>query len=97
MGYPKYQPRRNDNRRPVERKPAERLAEEKFDVDEKRFFLDLLENDRGRVLKIKETHSSYPTTAAIMVPVDGLADLIECLQRIHDYADSTGLLGSSNS
>lgn len=55
---------------------------EKIITDRKVFFLDLKENDRGRVLKITEDVRGRRDT--IMVPLEALRDLIEALQRIED-------------
>ncbi len=56
---------------------------EKLVTDRKVFFLDLKENNRGRVLKITEDVRGRRDT--IMVPVEMLTDFYEALGRIIDY------------
>jgi hypothetical protein len=55
---------------------------EKIVTDRKIFFLDLKENDRGRVVKITEDVRGRRDT--IMLPIENLRDFIEALQRIDD-------------
>jgi PurA ssDNA and RNA-binding protein len=64
------------------------LHTEKIITDRKVFFLDLKENDRGRVLKITEDVRGRRDT--IMVPMEALRDFIESLQRIEDAANGDG-------
>jgi hypothetical protein len=64
------------------------LHTEKLVTDRKIFFLDLKENDRGRVVKITEDVRGRRDT--IMLPVDMLRDFIEALQRIEDADAGTG-------
>ena len=63
------------------------LHTEKLITDRKIFFLDLKENDRGRVVKITEDVRGRRDT--IMVPVEMLRDFIDALQRIDDV-DANG-------
>jgi PurA ssDNA and RNA-binding protein len=70
-GY--HQPRRQHN-------PP--LHTEKIVTDRKIFFLDLKENDRGRVVKITEDVRGRRDT--IMLPVDALREFIDALQRIDE-------------
>lgn len=58
------------------------LHTEKIVTDRKVFFLDLKENDRGRVLKITEDVRGRRDT--IMLPVEALRDFIEALERIDE-------------
>ena len=58
------------------------LHTEKIVTDRKIFFLDLKENDRGRVLKITEDVRGRRDT--IMLPVEALREFIDALQRIDD-------------
>jgi hypothetical protein len=64
------------------------LHTEKLVTDRKIFFLDLKENDRGRVVKITEDVRGRRDT--IMLPVEMLRDFIEALQRIEDADGGTG-------
>jgi len=66
------------------------LHTEKLVTDRKIFFLDLKENDRGRVVKITEDVRGRRDT--IMLPVEMLRDFIEALQRI-DEADANTASG----
>jgi hypothetical protein len=59
------------------------LLTEKIFHDRKEFFLDLKENNRGRVLKITEKVGGRRDT--IMVPMEVMQDLYEALGRILDY------------
>ena len=58
------------------------LHTEKLVTDRKIFFLDLKENDRGRVIKITEDVRGRRDT--IMLPVEMLRDFIDALHRIED-------------
>ena len=69
------------------RQPADPpLATEKIITDRKIFFLDLKENNRGRVLKITEDVRGRRDT--IMVPAEDLVEFYEALGRIIDYERS---------
>jgi hypothetical protein len=59
------------------------LASETLSIDRKKFYLDLRENARGRVLKITEDVGGRRDT--VMVPAPALRELIEALQRIAEY------------
>ncbi len=59
------------------------LLTEKIFHERKEFFLDLKENNRGRVLKITEKVGGRRDT--IMVPMEIMQDLYEALGRIMDY------------
>ncbi|MFN0129486.1 MAG: hypothetical protein ACKV19_22700 [Verrucomicrobiales bacterium] len=63
------------------------LHTEKLATDRKIFFLDLKENDRGRVIKITEDVRGRRDT--IMLPIEMLRDFIDALHRIED-ADAGG-------
>lgn len=63
------------------------LHTEKLVTDRKIFFLDLKENDRGRVIKITEDVRGRRDT--IMLPIEMLRDFIDALHRIED-ADAGG-------
>ncbi len=63
------------------------LHTEKLVTDRKVFFLDLKENDRGRVIKITEDVRGRRDT--IMLPIEMLRDFIDALHRIED-ADAGG-------
>lgn len=62
------------------------LITEKIVTERKVFFLDLKENNRGRVLKITEDVRGRRDT--IMVPAESLAEFYEALGRIIDYERS---------
>jgi hypothetical protein len=64
------------------------LHTEKLVTDRKIFFLDLKENDRGRVIKITEDVRGRRDT--IMLPVEMLRDFIDALHRIEDADESNG-------
>ena len=64
------------------------LHTEKLVTDRKIFFLDLKENDRGRVIKITEDVRGRRDT--IMVPMEMLRDFIDALHRIEDADESNG-------
>ena len=66
---------------------SKRLMSEKIFSNRKIFFLDLKENDRGRVVKITEDVNGRRDT--IMVPVSSCVDFIEALQRIVDFEGKT--------
>jgi len=68
--------RRNNN---------DRLHTEKIIADRKTFYLDLLENARGKVVKITEEVSGNRDT--IMVPAEILADFIAALSDIQVTAE----------
>ena len=61
------------------------LHTEKIISDRKVFFLDLKENQRGRVVKITEDVSGNRDT--IMVPAEILTDFIEALTDIRETAE----------
>ena len=62
------------------------LITEKIITDRKVFFLDLKENNRGRVLTITEDVRGRRDT--IMVPAETLVEFYEALGRIIDYERS---------
>ncbi len=63
----------------------DRLHTEKIIANRKTFYLDLLENARGKVIKITEEVSGNRDT--IMVPAEILNDFIEALTDIQTTAD----------
>lgn len=63
----------------------DRLHTEKIIADRKTFYLDLLENARGKVIKITEDVSGNRDT--IMVPAEILNDFIEALTDIQTTAN----------
>ena len=63
----------------------DRLHTEKIIADRKTFYLDLLENARGKVVKITEEVSGNRDT--IMVPSEILNDFIEALTDIQTTAN----------
>ncbi|MGI8603449.1 MAG: hypothetical protein ACR2OZ_10675 [Verrucomicrobiales bacterium] len=73
---------RGDGYRYPRRQHSPPLHTEKIVTERKIFFLDLKENDRGRVLKITEDVRGRRDT--IMVPVEALRDFIDALHRIDD-------------
>jgi len=64
------------------------LHTEKLVTDRKIFFLDLKENDRGRVIKITEDVRGRRDT--IMLPIEMLRDFIDALHRIEDADEGAG-------
>jgi hypothetical protein len=56
------------------------LHSEKIVTDRKIFFLDLKENDRGRVIKITEDVRGRRDT--IMLPLEAADEFLDALQRI---------------
>ncbi len=62
------------------------LHTEKILADRKIFFMDLKENQRGRVVKITEDVSGNRDT--IMVPAEILGDFIAALTDIKETADN---------
>gem|GEM_PF-191017 len=64
------------------------LHTEKLATDRKIFFLDLKENERGRVIKITEDVRGRRDT--IMVPVEMLSDFIDALHRIEEADAASG-------
>jgi hypothetical protein len=63
----------------------DRLHTEKIIADRKTFYLDLLQNARGKVVKITEDVGGNRDT--IMVPAEILNDFIEALTDIQTTAD----------
>jgi hypothetical protein len=63
------------------------LHTEKILADRKVFFLDLKENQRGRVVKITEDVAGNRDT--IMVPAEILGDFIAALQDIKATSDDS--------
>lgn len=62
------------------------LFTEKIVTERKQFFLDLKENNRGRVLKITEdVHGRRDT---IMVPAEALQDFHDAIGRILEFDQS---------
>jgi hypothetical protein len=74
--------------RPAPRQHQPPLHTEKLVTERKIFFLDLKENERGRVVKITEDVRGRRDT--IMLPVEMLRDFIEALQRIDEADGATG-------
>jgi len=79
---------RGNGQGPPSRQHNPPLHTEKLISDRKVFFLDLKENERGRVVKITEDVRGRRDT--IMVPVETLRDFIEALQKIEDAHDGGG-------
>jgi hypothetical protein len=67
--------------------PAAPLISEKISSDRKMFFLDLKENNRGRVLKITEDVRGRRDT--IMVPLETLQEFYDAVGRILDFDRSS--------
>ena len=59
------------------------LLTEKIVTERKQFFLDLKENNRGRVVKLTEDVRGRRDT--IMVPIEVLQEFHDALGRILDY------------
>lgn len=63
-----------------ERRGTPPLHSEKIITDRKIFFLDLKENERGRVIKITEDVRGRRDT--IMLPLEAAEEFLDALQRI---------------
>jgi hypothetical protein len=61
----------------------EPLATERVDFEHKRFFLDLKENQRGRVFKITEDSRGKRNT--IMLPSGAAAEFLDAMRRIVEF------------
>lgn len=61
------------------------LKSEKVCADRKVFYLDLKENDRGRVVKITEDVNGRCDT--IMLPMSALRELVDTLDEFLDYEE----------
>jgi hypothetical protein len=59
------------------------LASEKIASDRKIFFVDLLENQRGRFFKITEDVGGRRNT--IMLPISAAREFLEGLKRIAEF------------
>jgi hypothetical protein len=62
---------------------AELLATEKVYHERKVFFLDLKENQRGRLLKITEDVAGRRNT--LMIPVEALKEFEACVVRLMEF------------
>lgn len=62
------------------------LASEKIMTGRKIFFLDLKENDRGKVFKITEDVGGRRDT--IMLPLEAAREFHEALGRLLEYAEN---------
>ncbi len=71
---------RNDEYEEQPRRGTPALHSEKIMTDRKIFFLDLKENERGRVIKITEDVRGRRDT--IMLPVEAADEFLDALQRI---------------
>ena len=71
---------RNDDFEEQPRRGNPPLHSEKITTDRKIFFLDLKENERGRVIKITEDVRGRRDT--IMLPVESADEFLDALQRI---------------
>ncbi len=72
--------RKEHHRQPSDRPAPNIIKSERFDIENKTFFLDLIENSRGRVVRITEDVKGRRDR--IMVPHDALAQMAEALQRL---------------
>lgn len=59
------------------------IASEQFDFENKRFFIDLKENQRGRVFKITEDVRGRRDT--IMLPSGAAAEFLDALKRLVEF------------
>ena len=71
---------RNDQQTRTDRPAPNVIKSERFDRGNKTFFLDLIENNRGRVVRI--TEDVRGRRDRIMVPQEVLDQLIESLSRL---------------
>lgn len=65
----------------------ETLHTEKILADKKKFFLDLIRNSRGMVVKITEDVGGNRDT--IMVPVEILGDFVAALKDIQETSENS--------
>uniref|UniRef100_A0A8C5ERU6 Purine-rich element-binding protein gamma-like n=1 Tax=Gouania willdenowi TaxID=441366 RepID=A0A8C5ERU6_GOUWI len=76
--------------------PGHRVLKSEFiERDNRKYFLDLKENQRGRFLRIRQTVSGTRSTGFpqrnIVLPAQGLIEFRDALsQLIHDYGDQDG-------
>jgi hypothetical protein len=61
----------------------EPIATEKIEHERKKFFIDLKENARGRVLSIVEDTNGRRNR--IMLPAGAAREFVEALQRLADF------------
>jgi hypothetical protein len=66
--------------------PAPTLASEKVMIDNKVFFIDLKENQRGRFLKITEDVKGRRDT--ILMPITAAASIAQALERLIDIEEA---------
>ena len=71
------------NDTPGERTHQPPIASEKLSSDRKLFFLDLMENHRGRFLKITEDVGGRRDT--IILPAEGFKEFLEALERLVEF------------
>jgi hypothetical protein len=71
---------RNDQQPRTDRPTPNIIKSERFDTGNKTFFFDLIENNRGRVVRI--TEDVRGRRDRIMVPQEALDQLIESLARL---------------
>ena len=62
---------------------SEPLASERIEIERKKFFLDLKENQRGRFMKITEDVGGRRDT--IMLPALAFKDFVEALTRLIEF------------
>ena len=74
-----YQPERSSPRPP----PAPPIASERIEFENKKFYFDLKENARGRVITIVEDVGGRRDR--IMLPAGLAAEFVEALQRLLDF------------
>ena len=63
--------------------PNPPLASEKVVIDRKIFFLDLMENNRGRFMRITEDVGGRRDR--IMLPAEAFNDFADALERLIDF------------
>ena len=68
------------NTPPDHRPPPNILQTERFDVENKTFFLDVLENSRGKVVRITEKVGQRKDR--IMLPFDAINEIVAAFQRL---------------
>ena len=62
------------------------LIEEVIDVERKTFFIELKENPRGRFVRLTEDVRGRRDT--IIIPISGVEDIRDALDRILDHEDT---------
>ena len=82
-GHRHHGHREHGGGQPQERRSDPPLATEKVNHERKIFFIDLKENQRGRMFKITEDVGGRRDT--ILLPAEAAKEFIEALQRLVEF------------